>query len=252
MIIQKKTLKNVLFLDVETVSLTSNFSDLPEPLQHLWWHKSKQLLNDPNIKLNSKKTSDLYLQKAGIYAEFSKIVCISVGYLTMKRGKPPLLRIKTFQGEEKELLSSFNAMLNEHYDDLNQFFLCGHNIKEFDIPFICKRNIINGFGLPKILSLSGKKPWQVKHLIDTLELWKFGAFKSYTSLALLSTVLGIPAPQDDMKGSMVGQVYWKDNDLDRIVTYCENDILTLSQVVMKFAGQDLIPEENIEIVGKEK
>ena len=248
MIIQKKTLKNVLFLDIETATITHNFSELPTSLQKQWWHKSKQLLSDPEININSKKVSELYTSRAGIYAEFSKVICISVGYLRFSKNAPPILRVKSFHGEEKKLLSLFTAMLDEHFNEVTKNYICGHNIREFDIPFICRRCVIHGIPLPTILSLSGKKPWQVSHLLDTMNLWKFGDYKHYTSLDLLAAVLGIPSPKEEMDGSMVGSIYWDQNGIEKIISYCENDVLTTAQVLMKFAGQELIKDDCVEVI----
>jgi len=200
------------------------------------------------MEMSDELASTFYKEKAGIFAEFAKVVCISVGYLSNLDEDQPILRIKSLYGDEVDILQSFNEMMNIHYDDLDEYYLCGHNIKEFDIPFICRRNIINGLDLPRLLNISGKKPWQLKHLVDTMELWRFGDYKNYTSLALLAGCLNIPSPKDDIDGSKVGQVFWEKNDIDRIVTYCEKDVLTVAQVAMKFAGLALLEEENIEIV----
>ena len=248
MIIQKKTLKNVLFLDIETVSRTQNFHELPESLQKLWISKCKHFLPDKSKEVTNELAATFYQQKAGIFAEFGKIICISVGYLSRHKNKNPSFRIKSLYGEEIDILRSFNEILNAHYDNLKEDYLCGHNIKEFDIPFICRKNIVHGLSLPRLINLAGKKPWQVQHLLDTMQLWRFGDYKNYTSLALLANTLDIPSPKDDIDGSQVGQVYWEENDLDRIVQYCEKDVLTVAQVAMKFAGQPLLRGENIEIV----
>ena len=192
--------------------------------------------------------ADIYQQKAGIFAEFAKIVCISVAYLSFAKNTSPVLRIKSFHGEEKDILSNFHQMLDTHYNDPELHYLCGHNIKEFDIPFICRRTIINGLMLPQLLRISGKKPWQVAHLIDTMDMWRFGDYKNYTSLSLLSGALGIKSPKDDIDGSQVGNVYWKENDIERIVSYCEKDVATVAQVMMKFAGQPLLEDSKIEVV----
>lgn len=251
MIIQKKTLKNVLFVDIETVSSTHHFHELTESLQHLWKCKSKQFLTDRSIEMTEDVAAALYMQKAGIFAEFAKIVCISVGYLSKQKNKPPKLRIKSLYGEEIDILKSFNKILNDHYDDIKEDYLCGHNIKEFDIPFICRRNIVHGLRLPRLLNISGKKPWQLQHLLDTMELWRFGDYKNYTSLSLLSATLNIPSPKDDIDGSKVGEVFWEDNNIERIVRYCEKDVLTVAQIAMKFSRQPLLDAERIEIVTEE-
>jgi len=248
MIIQKKTLKNVLFIDIETVSQTQNIQELPESLQLLWKRKSKQFLSDRSIEISEELAADLYTKKAGIFAEFGKVVCITVGYLSSRKEKPSLLRIKSLYGEEIDILKSFNKILNQHYDNLEEDFLCGHNIKEFDIPYICRRNVIHGLPLPRLINIPGKKPWQLTHLLDTMELWKFGDYKNYTSLALLAETLGIQTPKDDIDGGQVGQVYWEEGDIERIVRYCEKDVITVAQIAMRFAGQALIDEADIEFV----
>jgi hypothetical protein len=248
MIIQKKTLKNVLFLDIETVSQTKDLTELPESLQKLWMIKSKKFLLKSEIDVTFDIAANFYTEKAGIFAEFAKIVCISVGYISIQKKQSPTLRIKSFSGNEKSILESFNAMLNKHYDDPDHQFLCGHNIKEFDVPFICRRNIINGLDLPRMINISGRKPWQVNYLLDTMDMWRFGDYKNYTSLALLSGALGIASPKDDIDGSQVGHVYWEENDIERIINYCEKDVLTVAQVAMKFAGQPLLTQENIEFI----
>jgi uncharacterized protein YprB with RNaseH-like and TPR domain len=250
MTIQKKTLKNVLFLDIETVSLTKNLSELPDSLQKIWKAKSKKFLPKSEIEMTFDIAANLYTQKAGIFAEFAKIVCISVGYLSISKNQNPTLRIKSFHGDERQILDSFNEMLNQHYDDPDKQFLCGHNIKEFDIPFICRRNIVNALSLPRLLNISGRKPWQVNHLLDTMDMWRFGDYKNYTSLALLSGALGIASPKDDIDGSMVGKVFWEENDIERIVTYCEKDVLTVAQVAMKFAGQPLLTKDQVEFISE--
>jgi predicted PolB exonuclease-like 3'-5' exonuclease len=248
MIIQKKILNNTLFIDIETVSATAHFEDLSEEMQSLWIKKSQKFKVDKDREVTPNLAADLYREKSGIFAEFAKIACISVGYLSNEKQKETSLRLKSFAGEEKELLEEFNDLLNNHYDRLDEHYLCGHNIKEFDVPFLCRRCVVNGLELPRLLNISGKKPWQVAHLLDTMELWRFGDYKNYTSLALLAGTLGIPSPKDDIDGSMVGHVYWEEDDIDRIVTYCEKDVATVAQVVMKFAGMDLIAVDKIEVV----
>lgn len=248
MIIQKKTLKNVLFIDIETVSQTKSFAGLSNRLQNIWIHKCKQFLPDRSTEVTPELAEIYYKEKASIFAEFAKIVCISVGYLSKEKNHSPKLRIKSLSGDEKDILKSFNEILNEFYDDVERDFLCGHNIKEFDIPFICRRNMIHGIRLPKLLNIAGKKPWQLQHLLDTMELWRFGDYKNYTSLELLSAALDIASPKDDIDGSMVGHVYWQEDNIERIITYCEKDVLTVAQIAMKFAGLPLVKKENIEIV----
>jgi len=251
MIFKKKTLKNVLFIDIETVSQTQNFHELSEPLQQLWIHKSKHFLQDRSKEITEDQAANFYKEKAGLFAEFSKVVCISVGYMSYEKRKQPTFRIKSLHGNEIDILKSFNKILNEYYNDSKKDYLCGHNIKEFDIPFLCRRNIIHGQNLPRLLNVSGKKSWQLTHLLDIMDMWRFGDFKNYTSLDLLAGVFGIPSPKKDMDGSKVAQVYWEENDIDRIVAYCEKDVTTIAQVALKFAGQPLLDEDRIEVI-KEK
>lgn len=252
MVIQKKTLRNVLFVDIETVPQTHSFHELSETTQGLWMQKCKQFISDRSITPTIEIAAELYQQKAGIFAEFGKVICISIGYLSKVKEAQSKLRIKSIYGDEADLLSTFTDILDLHYDDLENHYLCGHNIKEFDIPYLCRRNLIHGLPLPRMLRIAGKKPWQLNHLLDTMELWRFGDYKNYTSLALLAGALQIPSPKDDIDGSQVAEVYWTDNDLQRIVTYCEKDVITVAQIVMRFSYLPLIHEEDIEIVKEEK
>lgn len=234
-------LSNILFLDIETVSQYSNFESADADTQVLWGDKAKFLIREDD------ETPESIYGKAGIYAEFGKIVCISVGFIS-ERGGIRELRIKSFASEnEEELLRDFAVLLNSHFSGSNHI-LCGHNGKEFDFPYIARRMIINGLPLPGILDTAGKKPWEVNHL-DTMQLWKFGDFKSYTSLKLLAHVFGLPTPKDDIDGSQVGMVFWEENDLDRIVRYCEKDVVTLVQVFLKMRGFPILKEEEINLEG---
>jgi len=231
-------LENILFLDIETVPQQNNYDNLGDETKTLWDKKSKFLIkNEENIS-----SSDLY-ERAGIYAEFGKIICISVGNIHF-HDKDTHFRIKSFFGEdEKTLLKEFAAMVNQ-FGQKREIYLAAHNGKEFDFPYIARRMVINGLKLPKVLQVAGKKPWEVT-FIDTLELWKFGDFKHYTSLELLTHILDIPTPKDDIDGSMVASVYYNDKDLERIVNYCEKDVAAVAQVLLKFRGQSLVDEKNI-------
>jgi len=249
MIIQRKYLRNTLFLDIETVSVTATFAELSDVMQQLWKKKALRLRADKSVELTEDYAAELYVERAGIFAEFAKVACISVGYLSNKKDEERELRLKTFHGEEHEILEAFTDMLDQHYDRPDEHFLCGHNIKEFDIPFLCRRCVINSIELPRLMKIAGKKPWQVGYLMDTMELWRFGDYKNYTSLALIAATLGITSPKDDIDGSMVGHVYWVEEDIDRIITYCEKDVLTVVQVAMKFAGMDLLEEDQVRVVG---
>lgn len=246
MLITSKVLKKMLFLDIETVSAYKDWELLPEEFKSLWALKAAMLqrnLQEPATE------SSLYQQKAGIFAEFAKIVCISVGFLHWEGDEVVKCKIKSFSGhDEKLLLSQFADLLQTHYRDPEKDGICGHNIKEFDIPFLCRRMLINRLTLPNILDISGKKPWQTQHLYDTMDMWRFGDYKNYTSLNLLATALGIPTPKDDIDGSMVGQVYWEEQDLNRISTYCQKDVLTVVQIMLTFAGSQMLAPDYIEFL----
>ncbi len=232
--------KNVLFLDIETVSEYPVYSKMPERLHDLWAKKTKYIQEKEDIT-----PEDLY-ERAGIYSEFGKIVCISVGFM-VEQEKKWHFRLKSFYGDdEKELLSNFNNLLNKSFNK-EQHYLCGHNSKEFDFPYIARRSLINGLKLPKQLNIAGKKPWEVKHL-DTMDLWKFGDYKHYTSLNLLTAIFDIPTPKDDIDGSEVGRVYWVEKDLNRIAEYCQKDVLAVAQLFLRYKAEDLILPENVEVV----
>ena len=230
-------LTNILFLDIETAPQHPRFDDAPKVMRDLWEKKSRLLIKD------NDETPDSIYRQAGIYAEFGKVICISCGYFSPDRK----LRIKSFFGDdEKKLLEDFSVTLTKFFTK-NDKQLCAHNGKEFDFPFLARRMIINGVPLPLVLDTSGKKPWEVNHL-DTMELWKFGDYKSYSSLLLLATILGIPTPKDDIDGSMVWDVYWNEKNLERIVTYCQKDVLTVAQILVRFKGEKLLPEADVEII----
>ncbi|MFB6340893.1 3'-5' exonuclease [Saccharicrinis sp. FJH62] len=236
--------EHILFLDIETVPLAQKLSDLPESHAKLWSLKFEQFKSrNPDRYDESVDAAKAFSLEGGIFSEFGKIICISVGIMT-ESGGTKRFRLKSFAGDdEKVLLNDFAGMLNKWSSPEKQ--LCGHNIKEFDVPYICRRMIINGISLPDVLNIAGKKPWEVQ-FIDTLELWKFGDFKHYTSLNLLTTVLGIPTPKDDIDGSMVAEVYYSDDNLQRIVSYCEKDVFATAQVYFRFSGLPLMEQEMIE------
>lgn len=231
-------LNQLLFLDIETVPAHYKYDDLDEEMKELWEKKMKWQMDRDEVD-----ASTIY-EKAGIFAEFGKIVCISVGYL-INSGTPAVkYRTTSFFGkDEKKLLSQFADLLNTHYHRKDRF-LCAHNGKEFDFPFIARRMLINGIKLPLLLSIAGMKPWEIKH-IDTMELWKFGDYKHYTSLNLLAHLFEIPTPKDDISGADVARVFYEEDDLDRIVTYCEKDTLTVCQLLLKYKGFKLIEEDQV-------
>jgi uncharacterized protein YprB with RNaseH-like and TPR domain len=233
-------LNNILFLDIETVPQYPGFDQLPDEWKMLWERKAAYLIKD-----KEKDNPASVYNAAGIYAEFGKIVCISCGVIS-RHGEEKKLLLKSFYGDdEKLILQQFCDMVSKWGMGPDKY-LCAHNGKEFDFPYLCRRLIINGLVIPSILDLSGKKKWEVPHL-DTMELWKFGDYKNYTSLNLLAHTLNIPTPKDDIDGSMVNEVYWQQQDLTRIVHYCQKDVFTVAQVYLRLQGESLIPRENIDI-----
>jgi uncharacterized protein YprB with RNaseH-like and TPR domain len=234
--LEQYDLGNLMVLDIETVPQYSSFDEVPDVLQELWARKTQYQRKD--------ETPREFYERAGIWAEFGKIVCISVGIFL--NGKKAGLRVKSFAGhEEKELLEDFSKMLTGQPLSL---ILCAHNGKEFDLPYICRRMLINGVQFPPHLQITGKKPWEIPHL-DTMELWKFGDYKNYTSLSLLTAIFDIPTSKDDIDGSQVGHVYWVEDDLSRICTYCQKDVIATAQLIRRYRGEALIEEECITIVG---
>jgi predicted PolB exonuclease-like 3'-5' exonuclease len=230
--------EDILFLDIETVPAVSSYSLLDQTFQGHWEKKSKQFRGE-------EQTADEVYDRAGIYAEFGKIICISVGLI--KEKTPFSFRLKSFYGDdEKSLLSEFSALLNK-FSKNKEALLCAHNGKEFDYPYIARRMIINSMIIPDLLDNAGKKPWEVK-LLDTLDLWKFGDYKSYTSLNLLTSILNIPSPKDDIDGSMVARVYYDEHNIRRIVRYCEKDVLAVAQVLLRLMNLPEIREDKIESV----
>ncbi len=231
-------LNQLLFLDIETVPEVYHYDDLDPKAKSLWEQKMKWQIEKDDT------SAEALFEKAGILAEFGKIICISVGFL-VNAGTPSVkYRTTSFAGDdEKELLVNFSNLLNTHYNRQDRY-LCAHNGKEFDFPYIARRMLINGIRLPLMLNIAGKKPWEIKH-IDTLELWKFGDYKHYTSLNLLAHLFGIPTPKDDISGADVAKVYYEEGDIDRIVTYCEKDTLTVCQLLLKYKGMKLIEEDQI-------
>jgi DNA polymerase elongation subunit (family B) len=230
-------LQQVLVLDVETVPQYASADEVPAAIMDLWAQKTQ-------YQRREGESPEEYYHRAGIWAEFGKIVCISFGGFIRKQGEYGF-RIKSIASDDEvEVLQGFIDILNKQPKEL---VLCAHNGKEFDFPYLCRRMLINGLSIPKQLQIAGKKPWEINHL-DTMELWKFGDFKNYTSLNLLATVLGIPNPKDDIQGSDVHWVYWQEKDLKRIQTYCQKDVLTTAQILMKFKGMPSLSEELISYV----
>ena len=234
--------ENVLFLDIETVPEVENYSDLSEMKKELFIKKTNYQ-RKPKIATEAEIPVEEFYSKAGIWAEFGKIVCISVGFFVLQDDERSF-RVKSFYGtNEKRLLNDFKGLLEKYFNG-SDHLLCGHNAKEFDFPFLARRMIINRISLPLKLNLFGKKPWEVPHL-DTLELWKFGDFKHYSSLKLLTNILGIASPKDDIDGAEVAEVYYKEKNINRIATYCEKDTIAVAQLFLRFNNEDLLTDSEL-------
>lgn len=233
-----KNYKNLIFVDIETASQQPSLEELEPNLQALWLKKAQFVKEDEDIS-----DSQFYFDRAAIYAEFGKVIAISVGILHYNEDQELCLRVKGLKSaDEKELLESFISLFQNY--DQSKLQLCAHNGKEFDYPYLSRRMLVNGIQLPFYLELSGKKPWEVQHL-DTLQMWKFGDWKSYTSLELLTQVFGIPSPKGDIDGSDVNRVFYEEQDLDRISHYCNQDIIATVQVFLKMKGFDSIGDDHI-------
>jgi DNA polymerase elongation subunit (family B) len=232
-------IQHVLFLDIETVSGVSHFDELSDQMQILWADKTKWQRKE------DISPADYYSDRAGILSEFGKIVCISVGFIHYQDGEKNFRLRSFYNHDEALLLGEFSELLQGNYFTNPRQLLCGHNSKEFDIPYICRRMLINGISLPPILQIAGKKPWEIQHL-DTMELWKFGDYKHYTSIKLLCEIFNIPTPKDDIDGSMVSAVYWEENDLKRIAKYCEKDVLATAQIFLRFRNDDLLRDDQVD------
>jgi uncharacterized protein YprB with RNaseH-like and TPR domain len=233
--ISRIPLGDILFLDIETVPQQRDYEALSAEARELWGLKTA-------YQRKEEFTPEAFYERAGIWAEFGKIICISVGFFLQTR-EGRTFRVRSFSGEEEPLLREFSAMLESHFSG-PQHLLCAHNGKEFDFPYLARRMVILGIPLPVKLSLFGKKPWEIPHL-DTMELWRFADFKHYTSLKLLAHVLGVPSPKEDIDGSMVRDVYYEEDDLERIVQYCERDVVTVAQVFLRLRNEALLTEAQI-------
>ncbi|MGO3182492.1 MAG: 3'-5' exonuclease [Aequorivita sp.] len=233
--IKRINLEHILFLDIETVPQYEHFDELDDTSKILWDLKS-------NYQRKNDFTAEEFYDRAGIWAEFGMIVCISVGYFVFKDDVRNF-RVTSFYGDEVKILKDFKTLLETHFNKPNHL-LCAHNGKEFDFPYIARRMIIKGIDIPFKLDLFGKKPWEVPHL-DTLELWKFGDYKTYTSLKLMAHILGIPSPKDDIDGSEVCSVFYKEKDIDRIVIYCEKDTVTVAQILLRLRNEPILNDDEI-------
>ncbi len=243
----KKKIADILFLDIETVGIVPTFNELSKEMQLLWIEKAKII--ERNKMLTEAESAELFVKRAGIYSEFAKIVCISVGFFDYAKKKMKTFRSKSFRGDdEATILKAFSSLIKKHFDKPSKKAICGHNIREFDIPFICRRMVVHRIKVPKLIDLKGKKPWQVEHLLDTMVLWRFGDYKNYTSLRLLAAILNIPTPKDDIDGSMIHDVYWNKKDINRICIYCEKDVFTSARVFLRLNHLDIA--ENIKVISK--
>jgi DNA polymerase elongation subunit (family B) len=233
------SIDNVMFMDIETVPQALSMNILDPVMQSLWDRKSK------NFRNPDQSAEEVY-ERAGIYAEFGRIICISVGFI--KEKDPFSFRLKSFFGDdEKRLLSEFSDILSKFSRSKKEAVLCAHNGREFDFPYIARRMIINTLEIPGLLDNAGKKPWDIK-LLDTMDLWKFGDYKTYTSLELLTSILGIPSPKEDIDGSMVARIYHIEKDLPKIVRYCERDVLAVARILLRFMNLPGIPDDRVESV----
>jgi len=231
-------LRDILFLDIETVACTDNYTTLDERLKVQWSRKASFLKRDSAVS-----DEELFHQRAGIYSEFGKVVCIAVGKVFFTEEGEMSLKTKAYYGhDEKTVLSDFSEMLNKLNPSSIRF--CAHNGKEFDYPYMGRRMLVNGLPLPPPLDLAGRKSWEVPHL-DTMELWKFGDYKHYTSLDLLAAIFNIPSSKDGIDGSQVNSVYYNDKNLEKIKNYCVSDVVVLTQLYLRMKGYPLVQDKNI-------
>jgi 3'-5' exonuclease len=238
--IEKMPLENFLFIDIETVSQQKEFAGLDADWQKLWEEKTKYTLPE------NTTPGEYYPQRAGVMAEFAKVICISMAYFK-KQDTAYQLRVKSVYGhDEKILLQDFINTVNQLEASNNKWSFTGHNIKEFDIPFLCRRFVVNGLSIPVYLDFQNMKPWET-NMVDTFQYWRFGDYKHYTSLKLLAAALNVPSPKDDIDGSMVGHVYWNENNLERIVTYCQKDVVTVANIILRFRHLPLLQDEQVVI-----
>ena len=238
---QNIILENLLLIDIETVPQHPSFDLLSDEWKQLWEEKTVRSLPD------FTSAAEFYPQRAGVMAEFAKIVCISIGYFT-KQGNALQLRLKSFFGDdEKKLLQDFITTVNQMETKNNKWSFAGHNIKEFDIPFICRRLLINSLRIPAYLDFQNMKPWDT-NTVDTFQFWRFGDYKNYTSLKLLAAAMGVPSPKDDIDGSMVADVYWNEKNLQRIAIYCQKDVVTTGNIILRFKNMELLKEEQVVVV----
>jgi 3'-5' exonuclease len=238
-LINTQCLYDLLFLDIETVPQHQPDSNLPEDIRQLFFDKISKTVPE------NYDADEVYKQKAGILAEFGKVICISTGFLYKNENQQECMKLKSIcDDDEKQLLLNFIALIDRFCKAKPRFQFAGHNIREFDIPFLCRRMVINQIPLPKYLQIHGAKPWEV-NMVDTMQWWKFGDYKNFTSLHLLANVLNVPSSKNGIDGSMVQSVYYKDNDLPRIVDYCQRDVVVVARIVQRFQNVSIVEDDNI-------
>lgn len=235
-----KNFKNTLFIDIETVSGSDNFSSISDKMKDFWIKKAKNLANPANVSLE-----EMYFERAALYAEFGKIIVVGMGFLFVNKQGEMSLKVKTIaNADEKVLLQEFIAFINKTYKS-RELTLVAHNGKEFDFPYLCRRMLVNGLEIPKSLQLQGKKPWEIIHQ-DTMEMWKFGDRRSYSSLELLAELMGIEGAKMDLSGDRVNHVFYKENGLARIAAYCGDDVIVVAQLYLRFHFLRIVEPQNIE------
>jgi len=235
----KKKAKNFLLLDIETVASFASYDELPERMQKLWDKKAVSLKKGDD----SLSNAEYFYNRSAIYSEFGKIVCIAFGAFYWNEKNEIAFKVSSFSGDnEAEVLLQFKALIEKYPAD--QLVLCAHNGKEFDFPFICRRMLIHGIEIPKALQIAGKKPWEILHQ-DTMDMWKFGDYKSYTSLDLLAAVFDIPGSKNEMSGDQVTKVYYEENDLSKICRYCREDVVVMAQLYLRLQCFNTVHPDNI-------
>lgn len=232
-------LSKVLFIDIETVPIVRDYQELDEEWKQLWERKMHYRISEEN------SPESLY-EKAGIFAEFGKVVCVSLGVLGTQKNKREFRLKSIYDDDERKLLSKLGEILDQ-FSQSSEALLCAHNGKEFDFPYLSRRFLINELKLPSLLNIAGRKPWEVQHL-DTMQLWRFGDYKHYTSLQLLCKLFKIDSPKINMDGSQVSEVYYKDGDLKTISKYCQSDVLAVAQLLLRYMGKEKIKNKEIKVV----
>jgi 3'-5' exonuclease len=238
--------EDLIVIDIETASVSSSFNLLDERWQTLWQEKTARVIPE------GLTASDFYPMRAGVMAEFSKIVCISIGYFIKEQQLK--IRVKSFYGDdEQKILTDFLQTVTKIESFNSKWCFAGHNIKEFDIPFICRRLLVNNMHIPAYLNFQNMKPWET-NIVDTFQYWRFGDYKHYTSLKLLAAAMGLPSPKDDIDGSMVGELYHNGTPAERIInmkriaTYCQKDVVTTANIILRFKNILPVHDDDVEIV----